>query len=275
MILSLWFLVAAWSCPPVSIPRDEPAKVPDFLPRGGLCALGEVARVEKVGVNRWLVRLGKVRPLFQDRPEAVDRVEPGQDLSVVLMTGLGGALVEPGDDWKGRMAIVLTKPFAGEELVSSSALPLAPSGQAFFVFDPGPDPRPEAIVGFADILRLDDPAEQIPRLQQVVEDGRRPIFLRTYAARLVGHLGQDDPVRRAAVAERLARWRDDPKSPPELRMMADDVLVDTSPPAYQWSAARLKFLSAVRDATDSPKIMAERARQRIEEAMKRQSQLDR
>jgi hypothetical protein len=142
------------------------------------------------------------------------------------------------------------------------------AGDIRFLF--GIDAMPN--LELVDVLKLGSVQEQLRRLFEIVEAKGEPVFLRSYAMWQVGRESAESPATHATVMGHLADWRDNDRLPVGLRLVADDVLVDRSPPAYQWSAARVAFLASVRDAPSSPSYEADHARRRLQQAQKKQDE---
>jgi hypothetical protein len=267
----LWGLIVM-SLSPIG---NASAGMPDFLPRRGMCGLGRITAYQNTGQNQWTVHMADVQTLFEDRRSADDRVKPPGKMTIDMITGLGGVVTLPSDNWIGRVALFVVNRSNGRNTLSTLRLPLAPDGSPFFVFGPEPDQRPEKIREFVKILTLNDAGERLRRLYDVVESREELDFLRSYAAKQVGRIGVQDSSSRKTILQRLARWRDDSELPLGLRLVVDDVLVDISPLSYQWTEARVAFLTGVRDAPSSPRYEADHARRRLVQAQKKKEEQDR
>lgn len=232
----------------------------DIAPPHGMCALGRIAELRLVEPNRWLIEISDVKVLLQSSAFARARsretlLQHPTEVTLDILTGLGGVLVSPEPEWVGRLALFSAIEGNGIFGVPNLASPLSPNGTSFAVIASDQTQTINAIEHIARILNLTNFVDQQQQLIAFVESSAEPLFLRRCSMQQLARIGRAEPDLHPDTRTQLLKWRNHEQLIPELRVYADEVLVDTSPRTYQWSEERLIFLRGLKEAPDmSPEV---------------------
>jgi hypothetical protein len=251
----LWAMALVW-CATINLARGI-----DRVPAQSLCALGRIDRVEQTGPNLWLIEVKEVRMLFRSAELHDDLSTTTADngptnITLRLITGLGGVLVSPTTEWVGHSVLFSGRKNNGDFTVPNRPLPVSPNGASFAVFDSDEDPAIVSIEETARILKKTNTTVRLQHLVESVESSTVPTFLKRFSIQQIAQTEGKEPEHSSEIRSKLLEWRDGQRLAPELRLFVDDTLVNHSPRTYQWSKERLLFLRSLRD---TPNLSPENA----------------
>lgn len=246
---TMWMTVLV-ACTSISLAQGF-----DFVPPRGICALGRVTLVEQTGPNRWSIEVTDVRVLLRNSESGTD-FSGGADTSspsnvtLDIITGLGGILVSPIPEWVGRPALFCGIKGNGAFAVPNLPLPLSPSGASFVVFA---SQQEDAIVSIEEAASILNTTNSVARLQHLVdsiESSTVPTFLKKFYIQQIAQIGSKESEQNRDIRRKLSEWRDGQQLTPELRLCVDEALINHSPRNYQWSQERILFLRNLQERSN-------------------------
>ena len=240
---TLWMTILAM-CTSISLAQEF-----DFVPPHGMCALGRVTHVEQTGPNRWSVEVIDVRVLLRNsesRNEFSGEADTSSTSNVTLdiITGLGGILVSPTPEWVGRPVLFCGIKGNGAFAVPNLPLSLSPSGASFAVFASEQEDAIVSIEEAASILSMTNSVARMQHMAESVESSKTPLFLKKFYIQQIAQIGSKES------ASKLREWRDGQQLTPKLRLCVDEALVNHSPQNYQWSQERMSFLRNLQETSN-------------------------
>ena len=244
-----------------------------FLQTNSFCALGQITELHEDKPGHWSIEITNVRILLQnwqshETLNSKDFVKNYTNLTVNLISGFGGILLWPERNWIGRTVLFSATEHNGSFTVPGVQLPLSPTGQSFSFVE---EPMIGSIEEVVDILKLNDRTMKLKRMIEFVESPAEPIFLRAFSIQQVAKLGIEKFKLDPDIHTQIKRWRDSKKFIPELRIAADNTLINNSPRTYQWGEERLEFLRELKDEPEISNQMKHKITHSLNEAQRLKS----